>query len=204
MVNGTSFPVFPSLIAFARSVSVFCSSLEPKEKIKETRGNGHSSVLPIFAFSRRRWHFFSYSLTLSLYVLICLFIYNFIALSLCLFYIKFKKLAIFLAVADEETTETQQSYEERRHEFPGMVNLAALDDHCTVHLDGFTKLGLVCLCKFYRWGHFLFLLLGWKLKCKSTHMGLIIELIFYRVLRKYVRWIAVVELTISKMVAQLL
>jgi hypothetical protein len=126
---------------------------------------------------------------------------NFIALSLCLFYIKFKKLAVFLA--DEETTETQQSYEERRHEFPGMVNLVALDYHSTVHLDGFAKLGLVCLCKFYQWGHFLFLLLVWKLKCKSTHMGLIIELIFYWVLRKYVRWITV-DLTIFKMVAQLL
>jgi hypothetical protein len=60
----------------------------------------------------------------------------------------FKKMAVFLA--DEETTETQQSYEERRHEFPGMVNLVALDYHSTVHLDGFAKLGLVCLCKFYQ------------------------------------------------------
>jgi hypothetical protein len=102
-------------------------------------------------------------LTLSLYVLVFFFFFffiyfldfwvlfffnNFIALSLCLFYIKFKKLAVFLA--DEETTETQQSYEERRHEFPGMVNLVALDYHSTVHLDGFAKLGLVCLCKFYQ------------------------------------------------------
>jgi hypothetical protein len=79
--------------------------------------------------------------------LICLFVYNFIALALLLC-IKFKKLALFLA--DEETTETQQSYVERRHEFPGMVNLFALDDHCTVHFDGFAKLGLVCFCKFYQ------------------------------------------------------
>ena len=46
------------------------------------------------------------------------------------------------------------------HEFPGMVNLFALDDHYTVHFDGFAKLGLVCFCKFYQWSHFLFLLWG--------------------------------------------
>jgi len=92
------------------------------------------------------------SRTHSLALCSCFFFFfffnNFISLSLWLFYIKFKKLAVFLA--DEETTETQQSYEERRHEFPGMVNLVALDYHSTVHLDGFAKLGLVCLCKFYQ------------------------------------------------------
>ena len=94
-------------------LSGFCVAEE-----KEKEDNGHSFILTIFSLSWRRWLFFSYSLSLS---------HN-LVLQFCWFsrfVFKYKtNCSLFLSA--DETTETQQSYVERSHEFPGMVYLIPL------------------------------------------------------------------------------